>query len=101
MRATIPGQWQRAVQANASRRASLSKMGLFVKSGRTAPDGQAFRTQRSVGHEKLAPDFVSAILCGRQILDSVVLFICHSERSRGISSYSLRKYRYLGFPRDA
>jgi hypothetical protein len=64
--ATIPGHWQRAVHANASRRASLSKMGPFVKCGRAAPDGQAFRTQRSAGRKKCARDFVSAIRDARQ-----------------------------------
>jgi hypothetical protein len=57
--ATIPDHWQRALHAISNRRASLLKMGPFVKSGRAARDDPVFRTQRSAGRKKCARDLVA------------------------------------------
>jgi hypothetical protein len=66
VRATIPDRKPRVVGAIASYHADSLTMGQSAQSAPAVPDDRAGRTRCSVGREKFARDFVSAISCARQ-----------------------------------
>src|SRR6266567_6077804 len=100
-RATIPDRRPRAARAIASYYVGSLTMGQCAQSAPAVPDDRACRTRCSVGREKFARDFVSAISRTRQtppyghcgshqngagachwpaVIDR--RYSCHSERSR-------------------
>src|SRR6266480_1254093 len=66
VRATIPDRKPRVVGAIASYHADSLTMGQSAQSALAVPDDRTGRTRCSVGREKFARDFVSAISCARQ-----------------------------------
>src|SRR5947208_14833786 len=66
VRATIPDRKPRVVGAIASYHADSLTAGQSAQSAPAVPDDRAGRTRCSVGREKFARDFVSAISCTRQ-----------------------------------